>query len=96
MVLIEVLVLLVVAALVAWIVLSRSAGRQIEAARWRVVTRTAQDGTLRVAVESPEGGERVVRELPPALEGPELTAELRLAREEAQLQADELNRGIDS
>ena len=96
MILIEVLVLLVVAALVAWIVLSRSARRQVGAARWRVVTRTADDGTLRVAVESPEGGRRVVRELPPALEGPELTAELRLAREEAQLQADELNRGIDS
>ena len=57
-----------------------------------MVTRTKEDGTLVVAVGSQGGGERVVRELPPALEGAELTSELRLAREEAQLQADELNR----
>ena len=92
MIVIELLVLLALIALVAWFVLGRQAQRVAEAERWRVVTKTASDGTLRVVLEGPGEGERVVRELPPALEGPELTSELRLAREEAALQAEELNR----
>ena len=94
MVLIEVLIVLAVLALVAWWVAGGSSRRQLPAPEWEVVTRTLEDGSLRVAIRSPEGGERTVRELPPGLEGPELTAELRLAREEAALQADELNRPV--
>lgn len=86
-----VLLVLALAALAVWYVLASRSARRLEAGGWRVITRTREDGTYIVAVRG-EGGERVVRELPPALEGAELTAELRLAREEAQLQADELNR----
>ena len=60
--------------------------------RWRVLKRTRADGTLVVAVARPGATERVIRELPPALEGYELTSELELATEEARLTADELNR----
>ena len=81
-------------ALLAWAVMGFQARRSVEQARWRVVTRTAEDGTLRVAIQGPGGGERLVKELPPGLEGPELTSELRLAREEAHLQAEELNREL--
>jgi hypothetical protein len=93
----KLLLLLVVLALIAlavWMLLtsmSRRRGSVSAAAVWEVVTRTRDDGTYVVAVRG-SGGERVVRELPPALEGVELTSELRLAREEAQMQADELNR----
>lgn len=88
---VELLAVLAVLALAAWLVLSALSGPRAAAPAWRVVTRTRPDGTLVVAVAG-EDGERVVRELPPALEGAELTSELRLARDEAQLQADELNR----
>ena len=88
MIVIEILVVLALLALALYVLL----GRRPPAADWQVVTRTREDGTLVVAVASRRGGERVVRELPPALEGAELTSELRLAKEEAQLQADELNR----
>lgn len=60
--------------------------------RWRVVTRTDPDGTLVVALARPGTHERVVRALPPALDGYELTAELELAREEAARTAEQLNR----
>ena len=86
----KLLLILLVLALIAfavWLLLSR----RRPAPPWEVATRTRSDGTYVVLVRGP-GGERVVRELPPALEGAELTAELRLAREEAQAQADELNR----
>ena len=87
---------LIVAAVLAaaYFALTAAERRRREASRWRVGTRTGPDGSLRVVLEGPGGGERVVRELPPGLEGPELTAELRLAREEAALQAQELNRPL--
>jgi hypothetical protein len=88
MILLEVLVVLALVALALYVLL----GRRAPEPEWRVVTRTREDGTLVVAVASRAGGERVVRELPPAVEGVELASDLRLAREEAQLQADELNR----
>ena len=91
MILVEVLLVLAAIGLIAWVVLGSQARRREEASRWRVVTRTAEDGSLRVLVEGP-GGERLIKELPAGLEGPELTSELRLAREEAFLQAEELNR----
>ena len=87
---VEILVVLLLVALAIWLLLRpRPDARTGE---WEVSTRTREDGTLVVGVRGP-GGERVVRELPPALEGPELTAELRLAREEAEAQVAELNRG---
>ncbi|HEX8084969.1 MAG TPA: hypothetical protein VF529_11825 [Solirubrobacteraceae bacterium] len=92
MILLEALVILAAVALIVWLVLGAQARRGQEAARWRVATKTAADGTLRVVIEGPGGGERVVKELPPGLEGAELTSELRLAREEAFIQAEELNR----
>lgn len=57
-----------------------------------MVTRTGPDGTLLVTVARPGTPERVVRALPPALEGYELQAELALGREEAAAVAAELNR----
>ena len=86
----ELLIVVALLALAVYLVLpllSRDRRRRT----WQVVTRARDDGAYVVAVRGP-GGERVVRELPAALEGPDLTAELRLAREEAQAQADELNR----
>ena len=60
---------------------------------WRVETVTRADGTYAVIVLR-EGSEhaRTVCELAPGLDSVELASELRLAREDAQLQADELNR----
>ena len=90
MIVLEIVVIAVLVALVAWLLLG-ARGRVEPADAWRVITRTKEDGTLVVAI-SGSGGERVVRELAPGLEGPELTAELRLAREEADAQVAELNR----
>jgi hypothetical protein len=92
MILVEVVLVLAVLGLIVWWVLGAQARGRVQAARWRVVTKTAADGSLRVVLEGPGEGERLVKELPPGLEGPELTSELRLAREEAFLQAEELNR----
>jgi hypothetical protein len=86
-------VLLLAIACAVYLVADARAKRSAQGERWRVLTRTAEDGTLRVLVAGPGGGERLVKELPAALEGAELTSELRLAREEAALQAEELNRG---
>lgn len=91
MIALEIVVIFVLLAGAIYVVLGR---RAAPAAVWKVITRTEHDGTLVVALRGPEGGERVVKELPPALSGPDLTSELRLAREEAQFQADELNRGL--
>ena len=93
MIVLDVLIILAAIAFIVYVVWGATERRRVDAARWRVVTKTASDGSLRVLVEGP-GGERLVKELPPGLEGPELTAELRLAREEAALQADELNRPV--
>ena len=92
MIVLELLLVLAVLGLIVWWVLGAQARSREQAARWRVVTKTARDGSLRVVLEGPGEGERVVKELPPHLDGPELTSELRLAREEALLQAEELNR----
>jgi hypothetical protein len=92
----KVVVALIVLALIALaIYLVLTAMTRAREVPWKVITHTREDGTYVVAVRS-EGGERVVRELPPALEGYDLASELRLAREEAQAQADELNRSAGS
>ena len=60
--------------------------------RWRVETLAKPDGTLAVLVVR-AGSEhaRTIRELPPDINSIELASELRLAREDAEMQAAELN-----
>ncbi len=86
------LILLIVALIAASIYLIVSARRAERRERWRVVTEPAADGTLEVAVTRGGQGRRVVRRLPADAEGVDLTSDLRLAREEAEALADELNR----
>ena len=60
---------------------------------WRVQTVTREDGTIAVLVlRGRDDHARTVRELPADLDSMDLAVELRLARDEAQLIADELNR----
>ena len=61
-------------------------------ARWQVGVHTREDGTMIVALERPGEGSRVLRELPPGMDSTEFTSELRLAVEDAEAQAEELNR----
>ncbi|HEX2084565.1 MAG TPA: hypothetical protein VHF89_02705 [Solirubrobacteraceae bacterium] len=76
-----------------WIVLRRALRRRADAERWRVVTRTLEDGSRRVVLSGP-GGERVVRELPAALDGPALEDELAEARSRAFAEAMRLNQPL--
>lgn len=86
--------LLVLALLTAWIagfvLIIRNLRRRKP--RWRVGVHSRDDGTMLVQLERP--GERPVtfRELPPAMDSIDFAANLRLAVEEAEAQADELNR----
>ena len=86
--------LLVLALLTAWIggffLIIRNIRRRRP--RWRVGVHSRDDGTMLVQLERP--GERPVtfRELPPAMDQLDFAATLRLAVEEAESQADELNR----
>lgn len=74
-------------ALTAW--LGERAKRR---GRWRVETVTRPGGALAVVlVRSGSEQARTVRELPPDMDSIEFVSELRLAREEAELQAAELN-----
>jgi hypothetical protein len=60
--------------------------------RWQVGVHSRKDGTMLVQLERP--GERAVtfRELPPAMDQIDFAANLRVAVEEAEAQAAELNR----
>ena len=89
MIVLEALVVAALLGLAIYVLLGRR--EQAQLPEWSVVTRTKEDGSLVVALRGP-GGERVIRELPAELSGPDLTSELRLAREEAAFQAAELNR----
>ena len=86
--------LLVLALLTAWIggfvLIMRNLRRRRP--RWRVGVHSRKDGTMLVQLERP--GERAVtfRELPPAMDQIDFAANLRLAVEEAEAQAAELNR----
>jgi hypothetical protein len=64
--------------------------RRAAAGRWRVVTRTLEDGSRCVVLAGP-GGERVIRELPATLDGPALEDELMEARSRAFGEALRLN-----
>ena len=76
--------------LAVWLFLSVHDSRH-EAREWHVVSCTRGDGTLVVGIHGP-GTEKVVRELPPSLVGEDLQRAARLARSDAQRQADALNR----
>jgi hypothetical protein len=86
--------LLVLALLTAWIagfvLILRSIRRRRP--RWQVGVHSRKDGTMLVQLERP--GERAVtfRELPPAMDSIDFAASLRVAVEEAEQQAAELNR----
>jgi hypothetical protein len=86
--------LLVLVLLSAWIVgfvlILRNLRRRRP--RWRVGVHSRKDGTMLVQLE--RAGERPVtfRELPPAMDSIDFAANLRLAVEEAEAQAAELNR----
>ena len=85
-----VLLFVVVMASLLYLGLQGYLGDRARRSRWKVQTITREDGTLVVIVlRGPHV--RVVRELPTYLEGADLAGELREARDEAQLLADELN-----
>ena len=90
----SVLVAIIVIGLIAlavWLFLTAHAHRH-DAKAFQVTSRTrSDDGTLLVGIKGPSG-ERVVREIPPTLTGADLQRAVRLARSQAQQQADELNR----
>ena len=78
-------------ALLAWFLIRWMLRRRAHAARWHVVTRTLADGTRRVVLSGPGGGERVVSEFPAALEGAALENALLDARSKAFSEALRLN-----
>lgn len=88
----ELVVLGAAVAIVVAIVAVARQDRATRARRWSAETWTRADGTLVVGVRRTGGDERVVRELPPGGDDADTAAELRLARQDAQLLADELNR----
>lgn len=79
---------LVYVVLTAWV-----AARARRGGPWRVDTITRPDGSLAVVLARDGAAHaRTIRELPAGMDPVELAGELRLAREDAQLHADELNR----
>ncbi len=77
-------------ALAAWL-----AERAQRHGRWRVETVTRPGGALAVLlVRAGSQHARTIRELPADMDATDLASELRLAREDAELQADELNRSV--
>ena len=88
------LVSVVAVATIAYVLLTAwLATRARRGGPWRVDTVVDPEGSLRVViVRDGESHGRTVRALPGDMDSVELAAELRLAREDAELQADELNR----
>ena len=78
---------LVYVLLTAWL-----AARARRDGPWRVDTIARPDGSLEVVLARDGRHPLTVCELPGDMDALERAAELRLAREDAQLQADELNR----
>ncbi|HEV3002314.1 MAG TPA: hypothetical protein VGW75_16350 [Solirubrobacteraceae bacterium] len=83
--------LLALVALVACLFARGLLRRRAAAGRWRVVTRTVEDGRRLVLLAGPGGGERVVAELPATLTGVELETALLDARSKAFGEALRLN-----
>ena len=92
--LVVVLVCIVAVAALVYVLLSAwLSARARRDGLWRVDTIARRDGSLTVVLVDDRSGQvATVRELPPAMDSIDLASELRLAREEARLQADELNR----
>jgi hypothetical protein len=88
----ELVLVLLALALVAGVAVAIARTLRGGVARWRVDTRTRQDGTLVVALRRGTTDERVLRELPPGMDPVDLATELQLAREEGELALRELNR----
>jgi hypothetical protein len=83
--------LIAIALFLGWLVLRGFLRRRAEASRWHVVTRTLADGTRRVLLAGPGGGERVIREFPATLDGAALESALLDARSMAFSEAMRLN-----
>jgi hypothetical protein len=90
-----VIVLVVVIAVAVFIAMALAALRdraRSAKALWRVTNRTLPDATIVVGIA--RGDEfREVKAIPPA-EATDVVADVRLAREDAEMLAEELNRGI--
>jgi hypothetical protein len=86
--------LLVLLLLTAWVAGFVIILRQIRLRRprWRVGVHTRADGTMLVQLERSGEPSVTLRELPPGMDSAEFAADLRLAVEEAEAQAAELNR----
>jgi hypothetical protein len=92
---VELLVVLALVGLAATVIAAaaaRARAAREAGTRWRVDTHTRNDGTLVVSLRRGREAERVVRELPPGMDPIELASELQLAREDAELAVQELNR----
>jgi hypothetical protein len=86
--------LLVLVLLTAWVagfvlILRRV---RVRKPRWRVGVHTREDGTMVVQLERQGEVPVTFRELPPAMDSVDFAANLRLAVEDAEAQAAELNR----
>ena len=86
--------LIALAALLAWFLVRALLRRRAEASRWHVVTRTVDDGSRLVVLTAPGGGERVMAELPAALDGAALESALLDARAKAFSEALRLNEPV--
>lgn len=61
-------------------------------APWRAESHTRPDGTVEISVRRPGEQPRLVRAIPPGLDAVDFVADVELAMEDAQQQADVLNR----
>jgi hypothetical protein len=86
---VELVLVLAVVVVVAMVVANQVDKSRKARTNWRVVNRTQPDDTIVVGVERGDDF-RQVKAIPPA-ETTDVVAELRLAREDAQLLARELN-----
>ena len=87
--------LLVLVLLTAWVGGCLLILRNLRARRppsWRVGVHSRGDGTTLVQLERPGEPPLTLRELPPAMDSVDYAATLRLAIEDAEAQAAELNR----
>jgi hypothetical protein len=88
-----VILLVALSGLLYLLLSSIAAARERRRGDWRVETVPRPDGSLAVLlVQTRSAHARVIREVPADLDSLDTASELRLGREEAQLQADELNR----
>jgi hypothetical protein len=86
--------LLVLVLLTAWVAGFVLVIRRLRAgrARWKVGVHSRRDGTTLVQLERPGERPMTLRELPPAMDSIDFAANLRVAMEDAEAQAAELNR----